>query len=110
MYVCHWRRFTWHAKSSSIIYIYVKIVFIFKVELADRFMDILGQVFKRKEWRIWEIDVDRIVIHPWYDENGMKLVNTTSIQNMIMLILKQHTCAFKVISFLIQTYVRKNCF
>ena len=35
-------------------------------------MDILGQVFKRKEWRIWEIDVERIVIHPWYDENGMK--------------------------------------
>ena len=58
------------------------IVFIFKVELADRFMDILGQVFKRKEWRMWEIDVDRIVIHPWYDENGMKI----NIQNMMFIL------------------------
>ena len=48
------------------------VLYCLKVELADRFMDILGQVFKRKEWRIWEIDVERIVIHPRYDENGMK--------------------------------------
>ena len=41
-----------------------------QVELADRFMDLLGKVFQKKEWRMWEIDVDRIIIHHSYDEGS----------------------------------------
>ena len=38
--------------------------------MADRFMDLLGKVFQRREWRMWRIDVERIIIHPNYDGQG----------------------------------------
>ena len=41
--------------------------------LADRFMDLLGQVLGRDEWLIWEMDVSRIVIHPLYNRHGSYL-------------------------------------
>ena len=47
--------------------------------MADRFMDLLGKVFRRKEWRMWEIDVERIIIHPRYDEYS-KLYTVTLLR------------------------------
>ena len=38
--------------------------------LADRFMDFLGKTFGKKDWRIWEIDVAKIIIHPGYNKAG----------------------------------------
>ena len=42
--------------------------------MADRFMDLLGKVFQRREWRMWRIDVERIIIHPNYNGQGSKTV------------------------------------
>ncbi|XP_053379053.1 tryptase-like [Mercenaria mercenaria] len=42
-----------------------------KVALADRFMDFLGKTLGKKDWRIWEIDVSKIIIHPGYNKNDL---------------------------------------
>lgn len=42
-----------------------------KVALADRFMDFLGKTLGKKDWRIWEIDVSKIIIHPSYNRNDL---------------------------------------
>lgn len=42
-----------------------------KVALADRFMDFLGKTLGNKDWRLWEMDVDRIIIHPGYKKEEL---------------------------------------
>ncbi|XP_052819691.1 plasma kallikrein-like [Mya arenaria] len=37
-----------------------------KVALADRFMDFLGKTIGRADWELWEMSVDRIIVHLGY--------------------------------------------
>jgi len=40
------------------------------VALADRFMDLLGRMLGRGDWELHEMDVDRIIVHPGYQQAG----------------------------------------
>ncbi|KAL4220938.1 hypothetical protein ACF0H5_019204 [Mactra antiquata] len=42
-----------------------------QVALADRFMDLLGRTFDKEDWRLWQMDVKRIVIYPGYYRNDL---------------------------------------
>ncbi|XP_064652990.1 chymotrypsin-like protease CTRL-1 [Lineus longissimus] len=36
--------------------------------LANYFMHVIGKILKKKEWQQWNIDAEKIIIHPRYDE------------------------------------------
>jgi len=42
-----------------------------KINLADRFMNLLGQVLGHNQWKVWEIDATRIIVHPQYDKDEL---------------------------------------
>ncbi|KAK3094885.1 hypothetical protein FSP39_007479 [Pinctada imbricata] len=52
----------WEAKMASVN---------LRDGIVDRLRHLAGTIFNRRDWRTWEIDVERIVIHPGYSgRNG----------------------------------------
>lgn len=41
-------------------------VIVLQDNVVDRIRDLISRLIDRDEWRIWEIDVDRVIIHPNY--------------------------------------------
>ncbi|XP_013394916.1 chymotrypsinogen A [Lingula anatina] len=42
-----------------------------KPSASDYFMHVLGRVFSRQEWQQWNVDAEKIIIHPGYDERSL---------------------------------------
>ncbi|KAL3861001.1 hypothetical protein ACJMK2_007094 [Sinanodonta woodiana] len=38
-------------------------------DIVDRIRDVFGRIFSHDNWRMWNIDVERIIIHPNYDSD-----------------------------------------
>lgn len=40
----------------------------------EKIKNFLGKLFDKESWRYWEVDVDRIVLHPQYSDNSEELL------------------------------------
>jgi hypothetical protein len=38
---------------------------------------VFEKLFDRRDWKQWIVDAERIIMHPDYNENGSRILNTS---------------------------------